>query len=193
MINCGGRLIRVVLALRDMRCYMDQNESSSIRIRFTTRALLLLTFVCAAVTASCVYLHNATRQRMGFGPYASFDEWPRALIDLIGDDAAFHRDVQPFGLGQFIDHRSIWRIRRGSPLRDRLFGNNELESTNSNHPKAAELIASAPAAWGKHSWDRCAWHATPGYGTRHIEGVDLYLVAEDPDTGELIVLHEWIF
>lgn len=162
-------------------------------MRFTTRGLLLLTLLCAVVTASCLYLYNATGRTVGYGPYATFEEWPRALIELIGSDTTLRRDVQPYGLGQFIDHRSVWRITPGSPLRNKLFENNPLKSADRNHPKASELIASVPAMWGKYRWDRCTWHTTPGYGTQHIEGADLYLVADDPDTGDLIVLHEWIF
>lgn len=163
------------------------------RVRFTLRGLLLLTLLCAVASATIGYLFNVSRKEMGYGPYASSDEWPSSLISMIGQDADLYNDVQPFGLGQFIDHRSIWRIKSGSPLRTVLFETNDLKPTDGNHPKASTLISSAPSVWGKYRWSHCMWHATPGYGIMHIEGTDLYLIAEDPDTGDLIVLHEWIF
>jgi hypothetical protein len=172
---------------------MDQPESKSARLRYTTRGLLLLTAVCAIVTAFCVFMYNATCQQAGYGPYSTFDDWPGALVQLIGENKTLRRDVEPYGLGQFIDHRSIWRIRAGSQLRNILFDNNDLQKTNVNHPKASELMDSLPKTWNKYQWDRCKWHATPGYGTTHIEGLDLYLIADDPATGDVIVLHEWIF
>jgi hypothetical protein len=163
------------------------------RLRFTTRGLFLVTALCAIFTAFCVFVYNAARHKTGYGPYATFDEWPRALVELIGDNETLQRDVQPYGLGQFIDHRSIWRIRGGSQLRNALFDNNELQATDANHPKASELMNAAPSSWGEYQWDRCKWRATPGYGVTHIEGTNLYLVADDPETGDVIVLHEWKF
>lgn len=172
---------------------MKKHESPSQRFRFTTRGLLLLTLLSAGVTASGVFVYNATRHRAGFGPYPTVDEWPMSLLKLIGDDETLRQNVEPYGLGQFIDHRSIWRIRTGSPLGDALLKNGNLVAANINHPKSSELIDSLPSRWGKYKWDRCTWYSTPGYGTNHIEGVDLYLIADDPATGDLIVLHEWIF
>ena len=172
---------------------MVQDKTAPNPIRYTTRGLLLLTLICAVATALCVSFYNAVRRTSGVGPYATFEEWPRSLVALIGEDKTLRDEVEPFGLSSFIDHRSIWRIKPDSNLCEQLFEKNELGPTDINHPKVGELVNSVPSVWGKYPWSRCTWFATPGYGSIHIEGVDLFLVAEDPDTGELIVLHEWIF
>jgi len=142
-----------------------------------------------------VSLYTSVRRQVGYGPYATFDEWPRALIDLIGDDADLRSEVYPYGLEGFVDvdHRSIWRIDSGSPLQQALLDEHALNPTNASHPKAAELIASVPKGWNRYHWDRCTWYTSPGYGGVYIEGVDLFLVAQDSETGDMIVLHEWIF
>src|SRR5688500_33692 len=137
---------------------MEQSEPKPTRLRFTTRGLFLLTAVCAILTACCVFVYTATRHQAGYGPYATFEEWPRALVKLIGENKSQQRDVEPYGLGQFIDHRSIWRIRAGSPLRDALLENKDLQAADINHPKASELMKSLPNTWGKFQWDRCTWH-----------------------------------
>lgn len=172
---------------------MEPQKNSSFWPRFTTRRLLLFVLACALLTGTCVHLVNKSRQQFGYGPYPSFEKWPRALVALIGDDLSLRNDVQPFGLVEFIDHRSIWRIKSGSPLWDKLVAQNALEPTDINHPMARELIDSVPSYWTKPRWDRCKWHATTDYGIVHMEGTDLYLIAEDPDSGDLTILHEWKF
>jgi hypothetical protein len=188
----GGQLGFGVIPLQKMIVH-GATRIETARLRFTMRGLLLLTAVCAIVTAFCVFVYDTRRRQAGYGPCATFDEWPRALVQLIGENKTLQRDVEPYGLGRFFDGRSIWRIRAGSPLRDALFDNNDLQATDVNHPKASELMGSLPNTWGKYQWNHCTWHATPGYGTTHTEGLDLYLVADDPESKDVIVLHEWIF
>ena len=168
-------------------------QANRVRFRFTIRGLFFMTAICGITTAGCVFMYKAANRSTGYGPYASFDGWPRALLELIGEDGTLRRDVVPYGLGQFFDHKSIWRIRAGSELQKALLDNNDLRATNAKHPKAIELMNSTPSSWGEYRWERCTWLATPGYGVTHIEGTDLYLIAVDPATGDLIVLHEWIF
>lgn len=163
------------------------------RFHFSLKTLLAGTCLVAMLCACAVLLYQKVQHDWGYGPYHSFDEWPRSLVGLIGSETALIGDVEPYGLGQLIDHRSVWRIKPGSPLRQRLFDTNDLPPTTSQHPKAAELIGSFPKKWGGFPSKGCNWYATPGYGSTHIEGLDLFLVAENPETGELIVLHEWIF
>ena len=163
------------------------------RFHFSLKSLLIFTCFAAILCACGVFLYQKTRHDWGYGPYDAFSEWPRSLVEMIGSDTALIVDVEPYGLGNFIDHRSIWRIKPGSPLRQLLFDKNTLAATNADHPKVPELIDSVPSKWKACRWEDCNWYATPGYGSKHIEGLDLFLVAENPDTGGLVVLHEWIF
>ncbi|MCO6042547.1 hypothetical protein NG895_01375 [Aeoliella sp. ICT_H6.2] len=163
------------------------------RFHFSLKTLLVLMGVAALLCCGAAMLYHEFRQSWGYGPYSSFDEWPRSLVDLIDSDAALVDDVEPLGLGSFVDHASIWRIKPGSPLRQRLFAGHQLVATTSNHPMVPDLLKAAPGKWISGDRADYNWYATPGYGSQHIEGVDLFLVAEYPETGEMIVLHEWLF
>lgn len=162
------------------------------RIHFSIRELLILTFLCTFAVACCTYWFKAMRLT-NCGWYATPKEWPRALVTLMGNDESLFEEVEPYGLAHFIDHRSIWRIKSGSALRGKLFQSTTLLKTDKKHPMAADLIDSIPAAWRKPNWKNGSWFATPGYGKTRIEGTDLYLIVEDTESGQLIVLHEWNF
>lgn len=163
------------------------------RFHFSLKSLLIAMCVAALLCGGVAVLYQQARKALGVGPYRSFDQWPRSLVALIGDDQSLRDDVVPIGLGEFVDHASIWRIQPGSPLRQRLFDAYTLEATTANHPEASTFFANIPQQW-KHCVEAdCNWYATPGYGNGRIEGVDLFLIAENPGTGELIVLHEWFF
>ncbi|MEM9412032.1 MAG: hypothetical protein AAGA30_13020 [Planctomycetota bacterium] len=161
--------------------------------RFSIRTLMWLTAGVALLVASCVTINRTLNRQFGYGPYAMYDEWPRALQHLLENDKQLMDDVTPFGLSDFIDHSSIWRINAESELRAKLNEAHDLIPASANHPKAAFLIESIPNSWRKPTFDKCKWFVTPGYGTKHIEGLDLFLVLDDPESGETIVLHEWLF
>lgn len=172
---------------------MEQANARFSRFRFTTRGFLLVTLLCGLTLGVCVYLLSGLRVEKREGPYNSFDSWPLALKRLIGEDANLRQDIEPYELEAWVDHRSIWLLRADSPLYDRLLKQNPFEPADHQHPMAGRLMESVPSAWGQPRWGQCVWYATPGYGTTFMEGADLYLIAEDPATGEVIVLHEWIF
>ncbi|GAB5404885.1 MAG: hypothetical protein Aurels2KO_31160 [Aureliella sp.] len=71
-----------------------------------------------------------------------------------------------------------------------LVSNHTLEATDALHPKANQLIQSIPAGWHKQDWRLSQWYATPGFGTQHMEGVDLFLIAIDSEDGTALVYHE---
>lgn len=154
---------------------------------------MLVTLLSGLALGSCVYLLSGLRKEKREGPFENFDAWPLALKRLVGEDTNLRQDVEPYELDAWVDHRSIWRLPADSPLYDRLLRQNPFEPADRKHPMAARLMESVPATWGQPQWSQCIWHATPGYGTTFMDGTDLYLVAEHPATGEVIVLHEWIF
>ena len=168
-----------------------ENASS---FRFSIRALMVLLTICAVLVASCVAINRSLNRKFGVGPYYSFDEWPRALKTLIGDNRQLKEEVVPMGLSDFIDHSSIWKISANSQLREQISKQHTLEPVDRTHPNAKMLIECAPSSWKtEFNFTNGIWHATPGYGTSHIEGLDLFLIVDDPDTGVSIVLHEWLF
>jgi hypothetical protein len=161
--------------------------------QFRLRTLFVVTFAIAVLLAASVALFRSARVAMGHGPFADRSAWPRALKAFGETDPRLLHGVRPYGLGDFIDHRSIWQISSDSPLLPHMLANSDLENASFAHPKVRELVDSLPYGWRAFDWPRCTWYATPGYGSQHMEGTDLYLIAIDPKTGDAIVLHEWLF
>lgn len=162
-------------------------------MRFTIGHLFIAVTVAAILTGTCVLVRNHLDRIDGHGLFESYQKWPLALKALVDAKPELREDVEPYGLMQFIDHKSIWLIAPGSELRNLLDDQHELELVGPNHPMANKLVESIPAHWKAAIPKNCHWHATPGYGSIHIEGLDLFLIVDNLDTGESIVLHEWIF
>tara|TARA_R110002049_G_C8840167_1_gene536322 strand:- start:55 stop:519 length:465 start_codon:yes stop_codon:yes gene_type:complete len=154
---------------------------------------MIVTLIAAVFSGCTLALYRVGRSKAGYGPYVREADWPRALQALVKDDPSFRTNVTAYGLGDFIDHRSIWRLDRDSPLLDHMLSNINLEPTDVGHPKSSELIGNVPYGWPSFDWTKCTWYATPGYGAQHIEGVDLYLIAVDEKSGCAVALHEWLF
>ncbi len=169
---------------------MIKNDRMNFTFQMSIRGLMFVTLVFAVLIAACGYIVN---RQMGYGVLKNHEDWPRAFKSLLESNKEFQSEVTLYGLGDFIDHRSIWRIKRESEFRGALAECYELIPTTYSHPKAAELIDSIPRSWGIENPKNFNWYTTPGYGSTHIEGSDLFLVADDPETGETIVLHEWLF
>ena len=168
------------------------NKSHS-SFRFSIRTLMVLTIAVAVIVASFMAIQRTVKRDFGYGPYATYDDWPFALQGLVESDQQLIDDVTPFGLSNFIDHCSIWQIAADSKLRTKLNETHQLIRTDPSHSKARFLIESMPKRWRKPDFSKCNWFATLGFGTKHIEGLDLFLIVDDPKSGESIVLHEWVF
>jgi hypothetical protein len=121
------------------------------------------------------------------------ERWADALKKLTENSPELRKHVSVYALSGGFDPESIWLIEGQSPLLDRLFANNSFESASSSHPKAARLLSSIPYGWPELNPGECSWYATPGFGSRHIEGVDLFLVMRDETRNISIVLHSWVF
>ena len=169
------------------------SQPASQRFRFSTRTLFIATLVLAAIFALVVSGHRAWQRTLGIGTIRSADKWPRAFAQLVDDDPELASNVQLYGLGDFIDHKSLWLIDGDSALLDELIALHANEPTTDSHPLADDLISSIPGFWPKPGLKSCTWHTTPGYGQQHIEGVDLFLVLRDSTSNRAYILHEWIF
>ena len=164
-------------------------------MKFSIRTLFAATILIGLMVSSCVWVADWHDRNDGYGPYHSEDRWPRALKELLADEPELKSEVTPFALIESLDHLSIWLLTANSKLRQKIDLNHELERTTRNHPLSAELIESIPDSWqvDKQNLDSWIWHGTPGYGSRHIEGLDWFLIIDDPKSGKSIVIHEWIF
>jgi len=88
---------------------------------------------------------------------------------------------------------SVWRVKPNSKLRTLLSKELGLLATDEGHVKAKEMIERLPRKWTKPNFSKCDWSASPDYGTKHQEIVDLFIIADDPATGESFLMHESIF
>lgn len=161
--------------------------------RYGLRSLLLLMLGCAFCSGIfnwAASARRAARQRDGLGIQRDVKHWPYVLRKLIDADQSLQSGLTPCGLTAGFDQSSIWRLDTGAPMTDFLMSSQILEPASLLHPKANQLILSIPAGWRKQNWQSSSWYATPGFGSRHMEGPDLYLIAIDPDDGTAYVYHE---
>ena len=164
-------------------------------MKISLRTLLTLTAACSIIVAACVWIADWHDRTDGYGPYHGEDTWPMALRELVANEPELKSEVTPFSLYHFIDQRSIWLLSSNSKIRKKIELSHTLERSTPNHPRSAELIDSLPDSWHvkKQNLNSWTWYTTPGYGVKHIEGLDLFLIIDNPDSGESIVLYEWIY
>lgn len=163
------------------------------KFQFKLRTIFLAILAFALFCGIAAALYRKACSEFGYGPLRTEHVWPRALQRFARENPDLALGVTPYGLGDLIDHRSIWYLKSGSPLLTQFTTDGSLETTTFSHPKADELMRTVPWGWPSFDWQACKWYATPGYGSRHIEGLDLYLMAVDPQTGDAILLHECLF
>lgn len=161
--------------------------------RFSIRTLLILITLIAIILGGSVAGVRSVRKKFGHGVIRSSENWPRAFSSLVADKPGLTSGVTLYGLGQFMDHKSIWRIEDNPELIARLLKEHNCNLTNDQHPKAKELRRSLRYSWPRPEAGTGQWLATPGYGSQHIEGLDLFLIWTDADSKNAYVLHEWIF
>ena len=130
---------------------------------------------------------------MGIGPITDVTEWPSPLQSALEDNPKAQESVRVFSLSHLIDRITIWHIQNNSALVARLIEENDLELVTPQHPMADELFDSIPRHWPRPTRQQSTYHATPDFGTYHIEGIDLLLVVSDAEQKRAIVLHHWNF
>lgn len=163
------------------------------RLRLSTGILLGSVLTALVVSGLAVCTSWSWRRTPGHGVLTDPEEWPTAIHELIGDRPELRQDVRVYGISRFFDDQSVWLIEGSSPLLRDLFANNNLEPASPSHPMAGQLLSSIPAEWPMADLGACTWSATPEFGQRHSENVDLYLIVHDPKGGHAFVLHHWIF
>jgi hypothetical protein len=163
------------------------------RRQFGLRSLLLLTLCsacCAGVTTRIIAARKSARQQLGLGIQTDPVHWPYDLRNLVKNDEKLTEGLTPCGLAAGFDRSSVWRLQPNAPMIEFLKQHAGLVTTNHLHPRASRLITQTPSEWPKLNWVRSSWFATPGFGTQHIECVDLFLLVIESDTGNALVLHE---
>lgn len=164
--------------------------------QFGLHALLLLTLGCACCSGVATWIiaaRKSARQQAGLGIQNDTAHWPYVLRNLLKSDERLKEGLTPCGLTAGFDQSSIWRLDSDAPMIELLKFQLGLETATNMHPKAVQLISEVPPGWPTQNWASSVWYATPGFGTRHIEGGDLYLLVVDSNTGAALVLHEFHF
>jgi hypothetical protein len=163
------------------------------KLQFSLNSLLILTAVIAVLCGMMVSAYVGVRQSLGVGPIRKTSEWPHALRELVDEQATTTPQVQVYGLGGFIDHRSIWLLRNDSPVLQRLLEKHSLIPTTAAHPKANELLESIPYGWPRPQGTEGSWQTSPEFNNQRIEGADLFLLLRNEQANVTIVLHHWNF
>lgn len=161
--------------------------------QFTIRGILIFTLCAAIVVGGVTAIGRQVRTQMRVGLVSHTEDWPHACKQLLKDDPTQSQSVSVYQLSSFIDYRSIWRIKMNRKLVDQLVAANSCIPTTFQHPKATALLRSLPYSWRNPDLDNSDWYATPGYGSQYLEGVDLFLIVVDRETGDAYALHELIF
>lgn len=130
---------------------------------------------------------------MGFGIQTDPDYWSFDLRKLVKNDASLAQGLAPCGLSTGFDHCSVWHSQANAPIIEFLKQNAGLVTTNHLHKRASELISQKSPEWSKLHGETSSGFATPGFATRHLECVDLFLLVIESDTSNALVLYEITF
>ncbi len=123
----------------------------------------------------------------------SFSVWPAPISDLIGSNRLLREDVKVFGaLLPGFEHSAIIIIRDQPELVSKLIKQHGLVLASRKHPLSKRLSVPLPTHFKRPNLSSSVWYATPGFGSTHLEGQDLFLIAYDEKTSVAIILHEWV-
>ena len=120
-------------------------------------------------------------------------KWPSPLRRVVDSTPSIAESIQVYSIQSLPDLKSIWLVDNENETMDAFVRENSLEKTTLSHTKFQDLISCRPSKWAHIVLADSEVFATPGFGEIHQEGVDLFLVARDKNTGVTIVLHEWNF
>ena len=121
------------------------------------------------------------------------NDWPESLQQILASDMVGANAVQVYEIRPLHDMKSVWLISSNTEFADVLIRSNGLLEISPDHPKISDLADSIPTEWKNINLDSSEFYVTPGFGSTHQEGVDLYLIARDRQSNKSVILHEWIF
>jgi hypothetical protein len=155
---------------------------------FSIRAIFVMTFIFAVCMASCVHLLNEReRSRRLTDP----QKWPRPIQEIVRLSPSIVGSVKVYDRS-FIDKRQLISISGQPDVVAQIITDFKLVETDKTHCHARQLLELLPKDW-KRPKSSYIWYASQGFGSVHQEGVDLFLIATDPETGDAVMLYNWIF
>ena len=161
--------------------------------QFRLRSLFILMVAVALCSAAYAFIAK-TQFSYELSKYLIEPrQWPRPFQDLLKDDLISEEQLRACALSRFLNERAILTLSDSQVAVGKLISEFRLIPTNGKHPLAGELQAEVRPEWKKPDFANCKWYTTPGFGSVHMEGQDLFLIATDFETGITIILYDWIF
>ena len=121
-------------------------------------------------------------------------QWPAALQHALRSDLTstiVYAEIQQ-GVDFGGEQRSFAKISGRTAVNEFIAFSN-LQSTRSTHPRIDDFLqAQARLGWSVTS-NSIQWYSTPGFGSEHQEGVDLYLLQTNEAMDEALVYRYWVF
>jgi hypothetical protein len=157
--------------------------------RFSLRSFLIANLLIAFCLSSCVYIVvRRERSRHLTDP----KRWPQPFQEIFKETPTISDSIKVYDLKAFLDEAKLVSVTGRRDIIHQLIGDFKLVPTDNKHLLAGKLLDSIPKGW-REPRSSDVWYTSQGFGTVLQEGVDLFLIAADPDTGDAVILYNWIF
>lgn len=157
--------------------------------RLSLKALLASTFAASLCVATCARMvSEAERARRLIDPL----RWPPPIRALWERSPEIADSIKVYDRSFFVDRTMAVSISGHREVVVQFVRDNGLLETDATHPYSKWLVESLPRDWKKPQ-PSYKWHTSPGFGSVHQEGVDLFLLATDPQSGDTVMLYVWVF
>jgi hypothetical protein len=118
--------------------------------------------------------------------------WPRPIQALVTTSPELKSAIKIYDLQGFMDENVLVSISGRADVVHKIIQDFGLAKTDQNHRHASHLLKSIPRDWNRPP-PTSDWYTTPGFGTVHREGTDLFLIAIDPASGDAVIYYNWNF
>lgn len=120
-------------------------------------------------------------------------KWPEPFQDLLEKNLVTNDRVKAYELCRFLDDCVVVSFSNCPEAVEELIREFQLRACDRTHPLANHLLKSVPKEWDKPLISDCNWYTSQGFGTVHMEGQDLFLIATDSKSGITLILYNWVF
>lgn len=120
------------------------------------------------------------------------DRWPRPIQTIVKLDPSTANAIKVYDLQGFLDETKLVSISGHPEIVSQLINDYGLVQTNNKHRHSWQIFDLLPNDW-QQPQSSYVWYTSQGFGSVHQEGVDLFLIATDPATGDAVILYNWIF
>lgn len=158
-------------------------------MRFSLRTLLLITLVFALCITAYVHIADERERRRRL---TDTHRWPRPIQAIVKVSPDITDSIRVYDLQGFLDETKLVAISGRPEAVAQIINEFRLLKTDKTHPYAKQLLESLPKDWRKPQ-PSYVWYTSPGFGSVHQEGVDLFLIAVEPIRGDAVILYNWIF